>query len=55
MTIYVSSSVTVKLDEYAEYDIMHDLCFPSKKQIAILKGEGYKGLIFKYTDECYSI
>ena len=42
-------------DEYAEYDLMHDLCFPSKKQIAILKREGYKGLVFKYTDECYSI
>ena len=42
-------------DEYPEYDVMHDLCFPSKKQISILKREGYKGLIFKYTDECYSI
>ena len=41
--------------EDAEHDLMHDLCFPSKKQIAILKGEGYKGLIFNYTDECYSI
>ena len=42
-------------DEYAEYDIMRDLCFPSKKQIAILKRYGYKGLIFKYTDDSYSI
>lgn len=42
-------------DEYAEYDIMHDLCFPSKKQIAILKKYGYKGLIFNYTDDSYSI
>ena len=41
--------------EDAEHDLMHDLCFPSKKQIAILKGEGYKGLVFNYTDECYSI
>lgn len=41
--------------EDAEYDLMHDLCFPSKKQILILKNEGYKGLIFRYDDSCYSI
>lgn len=42
-------------DEDAEYDLMHDLCFPSNKEISILKNEGYKGLLFKYDDSCYSI
>ena len=41
--------------EDAEYDLMHDLCFPSKQQISILKKEGYKGYLFNYTDDCYSI
>ena len=41
--------------EDIEYDLMHDLCFPSKKQISILKNEGYKGLVFRYDDSCYSI
>ena len=39
----------------AEYDLMHDLCFPSKQQISILMKEGYKGYLFNYTDDCYSI
>ena len=42
-------------NEDADYDLMHDLCFPSKRQISILKKEGYKGYLFKYTDDCYSI
>ena len=54
--IYISKSVDDKLDEYAAFlRQVHDLCFPSKKQIAILKRYGYKGLIFKYTDDSYSI
>lgn len=42
-------------EEDAEYDLMHDLCFPSKEQISILKKEGYKGLLFRYDDSCFSI
>lgn len=38
-----------------DYDLMHDLCFPSDEQIAILKNEGYKGIIFQYTNDCYSM
>ena len=41
--------------EDAEYDLMHDLCFPSKRQISLLKKEGYKGYLFNYTDDCFSI
>ena len=41
--------------EDVEYDLIHDLCFPSKKQISILKNEGYKGILFRYDDFCYSI
>lgn len=37
------------------YDLMHDLCFPSKEQITILKNEGYKGIVFKYFDDNHSI
>ena len=42
-------------DSEYDYDLMHDLCFPSSKEISILKNEGYKGLLFKYDDSCYSI
>ena len=42
-------------DEDIEYDLMHDLCFPSQEQISILKNEGYKGIIFRYTFDAISI
>lgn len=35
-------------DEDVEYDLMHDLCFPSDEQKDILKKEGYAGLVFEY-------
>lgn len=39
----------------AEHDLMHDLCYPSERQISILKDEGYRGLLFRYDETCFSI
>ena len=44
-----------EFDEDFEYDLMHDLCFPSEEQKNILKREGYLGIIFEYETNVFSI
>lgn len=35
-------------EDEVQYDLMHDLCFPSEEQISILKKEGCVGYMFNY-------
>lgn len=43
-------------DDYEpEYDLQHDLCFPSKKQLKLIKNEGYSGYLFEFETGVYYI
>ena len=42
-------------EDIGDYDLQHDLCYPTDEQINVIKSEGYEGIAFEYEEGVYSI